>query len=78
MFAYLFLGGGVVYANSATEFVERMRESSRNPADSIDDFIDDVARRCYVYNASVIRTDSHEHFVQDLKTNDFVIAVHIN
>jgi len=75
---YLLLGGGSLSASSAPEFVYQMRDMSRNKSDSIQDFMDQVSDRCWLYSESIVRTDSCEHFLSDLIKNDFVVRIKFN
>ena len=73
---YLFIGGGCVTADSADMFVEKMRDMSLFcKVLDIDQYMTDVASRCLLYSKSNIRTDSKQHFLQDLIDNDFVEVI---
>jgi hypothetical protein len=73
--AYLFSGGGFVLASNAKEFAEKMRHTSMNKEKNLAEFMDAVAHRCHLDNASYIRTDTYDAFLEDLIDHEFVIAI---
>ena len=73
--AYLFSGGGFVLAANAKEFTEKMRQTSLNKEKTIAEFMDATAHRCHLQNASFIRTDTYDAFLEDLIDHEFVIAI---
>ena len=76
MTVYIFNGGGFVTASTPTEFVEKMRESSLfGRSDDTQEFMDQVAHRCYLDRHAEIRLDNAEVFLSDLISNDFVIPI---
>lgn len=71
---YDMLGGGSFEAATPLEVVEALRHDAMAwvPSVSIEDFMEGMAQRCQVQTGAVIRTDSVEHFVDDLLAADFI------
>ena len=72
---YEFLGGGQVMGTSNFEVVENMWQSSFDPNDTMEEYMQDVAKRARMQKGSEIRTDSVDSFVADLKEAGFLKEV---
>jgi len=70
---YQLKGGGSLRAASAQEAAEKLRAMSFNPCDTLEDFIEETAKACYVQSSAEIRTTSVEDFVEDLIANEFMV-----
>jgi len=69
---YQLKGGGSIKAASAQEAAEKLRAMSFNPCETLEDFIEETAKACYVQNSAEIRTTSVEDFVEDLIAKGFM------
>ncbi|WP_276496703.1 hypothetical protein [Pontibacter litorisediminis] len=72
---YEFLGGGQAKAASHLELANNMRGQSFTPSDSLEEFMEDTAKRCKTFSGVDIRTDSADHFIDDLITHGYVTEV---
>ena len=72
---YLMQGGGFVIADSADQFVCRMRKSSRTPSQNVPEFMRQVSDRAWLYNQSSIRFDTADNFLQDLIASEIVVSI---
>jgi len=72
---YLFQGGGFVIADTADQFVCRMRKSSRTPSTNVAEFMEQVSERSWLYNQTDIRFDTVDNFLEDLLANQVVVAI---
>ena len=75
---YFFAGGGVIAADTAEEFVQKMRMTSIKPYATEELYMYHVSERCNLYNDSYIRVESYECFLKDLIDNDFVFVINTN
>lgn len=71
---YKLLGGGVVEGATPEEIIEALRRISFNPGRVRQEFMDETARACYLYNGAVINVDDPKLFVEDLIKYGFLIA----
>ncbi len=70
---YKVQGGGEITAASASEFITRLRESSKFDSECTDEeYMENFARRAMIQSGAVIRTDSPELFLQDLQDTGYV------
>jgi hypothetical protein len=69
---YQLKGGGSIKAASAQEAAEKLRSMSFNPCETLEDFIEETAKACYVQSSAEIRTSNVEDFVEDLIANRFM------
>ncbi len=72
---YLMQGGGFVIADTADQFVCRMRKSSRTPSHNVPEFMRQVSDRAWLYNQSSIRFDTADNFLQDLIASEIVVSI---
>lgn len=72
---YLMQGGGFVIADTADQFVCRMRKSSRTPSKNVPEFMRQVSDRAWLYNQSSIRFDTADNFLQDLIASEIVVSI---
>ena len=70
---YLLQDGGTITATCAADFVTRLRESSRFDYDCTDqEYMYHFADRYHDQTGHIIRADSPEHFLDDLKATGYV------
>lgn len=66
--------GGVITALSASDFVTKLRESSKFDSECTDaEYMVNFAHRQNVMSGAVIRTDTASHFVDDLKDTGYIL-----
>lgn len=71
--SYRLKDGGTITASSPDQFVTRLRESSKFDSQVTDqEYIQNFAHRYQVSEGIEIRSDSAEHFVDDLKANGYI------
>lgn len=76
---YLLIDGHCLMADGPTDFVNRMRAMSRSTReDTSKDFKESVSNRCFIYDESIIRTDTDQEFLDDLIANNFVLKINLN
>jgi hypothetical protein len=64
---YTLQDGGIITATCASDFVTKLRESSRFDSECTDqEYMYHFADRYYDQTGYVVRADSPEHFVEDL------------
>jgi hypothetical protein len=73
--AYLFSGGGYLTATDATDFVDKMMRSSLVQPGDADEYMEEVAYRCFLFSGACIRCDTAQHFLTDLLAENFVIRI---
>ncbi len=67
---------GTVYSgNSFGDIVQRLRQDTKKEASTRKAFMEMISKQCYQHNEAAIRTDSEEHFVQDLVDAGYLIPV---
>lgn len=65
--------GSVITASSASEFVTKLRESSKFDSNCTDaEYMKNFAHRQNVTSGAVIRTDTSSNFLDDLKDIGYV------
>lgn len=65
--------GSVITALSSSDFVTKLRESSMFDSDCTDaEYMVNFASRMQVQSGAIIRTDSPENFVNDLKDTGYI------
>ena len=65
--SYEMLGGGMISGRTPQELVEALRESSFTPLGSLQEFLEDVAKRCEFYDHEAkVRPWPPEAFIADL------------
>jgi len=69
---YEIYGGGNIEAASHFDLALAMRRTSHTPTDSLQEFMEQTAYRCKIQRGSEIRTDTVDHFVEDLISNGFI------
>lgn len=72
---YEMLGGGVIKGSTAKELVGALRFSSWSPCMTEEIFMKEMSERCKFYNKSAVRTDTFEHFIEDLINGGFLWEV---
>ncbi|MCX6145722.1 MAG: hypothetical protein NTW25_00505 [Candidatus Kapabacteria bacterium] len=72
---YKMLGGGIITANSPKEFVQKLREISFNPCESVEEFLEKTAEACNLQNGTLISFENESWFLVDLIKNSFVEEV---
>lgn len=73
-FTYEMLGGGTITGSDPAELAVALRNSSYTPMDDLASFMADVAKRCAVYDHDAkVRTDTPDHFIEDLVACGFLI-----
>lgn len=71
---YRLKDGGTITASSPAEFVTRLRESSKFDSEVTDqEYMRNFVHRYQVSEGIEIRSDSAEHFVEDLKANGYIL-----
>lgn len=71
---YKLSDGGVITASSASEFVTRLRESSKFDSHLSDqEYMEGFAHRQNVMSGAVIRTDTASNFLEDLKDTGYIL-----
>lgn len=58
--------GEVVEADSLRQLAEKLWQTKWLPEASLEDWMRESARRCAIYDGSVVRTSSPEEHVEDL------------
>lgn len=70
---YTLQDGGTITATCATDFVTKLRESSRFDSECTDqEYMYHFADRFYDQTGNVVRVDSPEHFMNDLTAFGYV------
>lgn len=70
---YTLQDGGTISATCATDFVTKLRESSKFDYDCSDqEYMYHFADRYHDQTGITIRADNQEHFLEDLQTTGFV------
>lgn len=72
---YRAMDGYEIEAKDYRELANKLWESMFIPDDTIEEWMKGSAKRAYIYNYSVIRTDSVEHHIEDLIKTGFVSPV---
>lgn len=74
---YELLGGGHMEGATALDLVEALRLDSQPwaPTVGIEDFMEGYAARCQLQTGARVRTDSVDHFIQDLIAAGFLRGV---
>lgn len=71
---YEMLGGGTISGATPQELAEALRNSSYTPLGSLEEFIEDVAKRCRSYDHDArVRTAPVSAFIEDLVKWGFLI-----
>lgn len=65
-------GGGFVMGDNAREILEAVRCSSFNPEGDLRAFLRELARRCKVYDGSIIDTENLDNALEDLIRSGFL------
>lgn len=63
---YRTLDGAIFVAPDSTELIAQLRADSRTPSTDLQDFMNQMARRCKIYSGAEISTVSVDAFVADL------------
>ncbi len=70
---YKLLGGGVIKSQNPVDFVNQLNQLSIfGFRDNINLFMSETAKRCYVDNSVIIRSNCCEDFLEDLIKYKFV------
>lgn len=70
---YRLKDGGTITASSPDEFLTRLRESSKFDSEVTNhEYMQNFAHRYKVSEGIEIRSDSAEHFVEDLTANGYI------
>lgn len=72
---YRAMDGYEMEAKDYRELAEKMWLSMFDPDDNLQEWMINSAKRAFIYNESVIRTDSIEHHVEDLIRTGFISPV---
>lgn len=72
---YKMLGGGTIKASSPKEIIGALRFSSLQPMATEEIFMLEMSQRCKFYNNANVRTDTIEHFTEDLIRYGFIWEV---
>lgn len=72
---YKTLDGKIVEANSDKQLIEKLREDSFTESTDLKDFMVQTSRRCYEYDKSNIRIDTHENFINDMIKGGFLTKI---
>ena len=72
MFKFTIIGDKPIYAYGFRDFLEKFRNGSFFPEKDMKTFMQEVSKRSRFLSKVPIRTDSEEHFVQDLISIGFV------
>lgn len=76
---YTLQDGGTITATCATDFVTKLRESSRFDSECTDqEYMCHFADRYHDQTGKVVRTDTIEHFVEDLLQTKYISKVQRN
>ncbi|MGB1204418.1 MAG: hypothetical protein ACPG5B_02160 [Chitinophagales bacterium] len=73
--SYRLQDGDTISGRTDKEVIEDLRYGSFNKASSLEAYIKETAHACKLQNGSIIRIDSHKHFISDLVTNNFITQI---
>ena len=72
---YRAMDGYEMEARDYQELATKMWQSMFIPDGNIEEWMENSAKRAYIYNESVIRTDTVEHHIEDLIKTGFISPV---